>query len=171
MFTPEHSLLQRSIPLLPPSPPPDPAHHPTLPATRPCPPPDPARHPNLPACLPRQPCLPPQPRWRREWCDALLPSSSSCNGCVWGMQVNVQPPQIFYTPHLIFYVPHLNSTPSKFYLLPPKFYIPHLIFYGPPPIFYVNLTCSAVDTWSAPAPRRGELWSWTPCLVKVWRGT
>ena len=33
MFTPEHSLLQRSIPLRPPGPPPHPARHLTLPAT------------------------------------------------------------------------------------------------------------------------------------------
>ena len=47
MFTPEHSLLPRSIPLLPPYQPPHPAC--------PCPPPHPALHPTLPATPPRQP--------------------------------------------------------------------------------------------------------------------
>ena len=45
MFTPEHSLLQWSIPLQSPGPPPDPARQLTLPATWPGPPPDPALHP------------------------------------------------------------------------------------------------------------------------------
>ena len=53
MFTPEHSLLRRSIPLRPPGPPPHPARHPTRPATRPGPPPHPARHPTLRATPPK----------------------------------------------------------------------------------------------------------------------
>ena len=131
MFTPEHSLLQRFTPLLSPpttwpaSPPCPAASHPTRPATPPCQPPHPAFHPTLPAsaaCLPRQPCQPRQPRLHCKRCDALVQSLSSCNSCVCVVQVNVQPPPIFYTPHLIFYVPHL-----KFYIPPPKFYVPHLI--------------------------------------------
>ena len=166
-----------------PAPPPTPpARHPTRPATRPDPPSHPARHPTRPAtppgpvshptlqgCLPRQLCQPRQPRRCRERCDALVQSSSSCNGCVCGVKVNVQPPPIFYTPHLKFYVPHL-----KFYVPPPKFYVPRVIFYIPPPILYVNLLiCGAVDTRSA--------WPLPPCVVncgveppflnKSWRGT
>ena len=119
------------LPATRPCPPPDPACHPTLPATPPCPPPYQARHyqashPTLQGCLPRQPCPPRQPRLRHERCDTLVQSSSSCDGCVCGMQVNVIPPPRFYVPHLIFYVP------------PPKFYVPHLIFYLPHLIFYIT---------------------------------
>ena len=63
MFTPEHSLLRRSIPSN------HPARLPTLPATPPCQPPHLARHPTLPATLscppptlhPTPPCLPASP--------------------------------------------------------------------------------------------------------------
>ena len=51
MFSPEHSLLLRSIPLRPPGPPPDPTPHPTPPFTPPCQPPHPAG-------LPSQTALP-----------------------------------------------------------------------------------------------------------------
>ena len=56
MFTPEHSLLQRSTPLLSPGQPSHLASHQTLPATWPCQPPYLALHPTLlpphPVCLP-----------------------------------------------------------------------------------------------------------------------
>ena len=172
MFTPEHSLLRRSIPLQPSGQPPHQTRLPTLPAsdlatTPPCPPPYPARqghNPTRPASLPRQPCQPPQLRLRRERCDALVLFLSSCNCCVCGVQVNVQPPwpPIFYKAHLIFYISHL-----KFYAPPPKFYITHLIFYIP--FQYYTLILHAV-LWTPylhdPCPRAwrspGELWSWTP---------
>ena len=117
----------RPRPATRPDPPPDPTHQPTLPVIPPGPPSHPARHhparlappPHTQACLPRQPCQPRQPRRRCKRCDALVPSLSSCNGCVCGVQVNVQPPPIFYSPHLIFYIPHL-----KFYLPSPKFMYP-----------------------------------------------
>ena len=60
------------------------------------------------------------------------------------VQVNVQPPLIFYTTHLKFYIP-----PLKFYISPPKFYIPPPKFYITPPKFYIYLTCNAVNTRSA----------------------
>ena len=154
-----------------------PASHPTLSTTRPCLPPDPACHPTRPAtlpCLPTPPaCLPcllarpPKARRRRERCKALGPSSSSCKGCMCGVQVKVQPPLISCTPHLICYL-----LPQIFFEPPPKFavtvlslifyvplqifYVPHLIFYlshlifcSSPSIFYANLTCDAMDSRSA----------------------
>ena len=113
MFTPEHSLLWRFTPLQPPCQSPSQASNPT------CQPPHQALHPTrpaippgqsypplpLPACIPCLPCPPPQPRRHRERCYVLVLSSSSCKGCMCGVQVNMQPPPIFYTPHLIFYIP------------------------------------------------------------------
>ena len=59
MFTPEHSLLRRSTPLLPPAIPTgqplDTARHPTQPATRPAPPPYPASYPTRNAISPSPP--------------------------------------------------------------------------------------------------------------------
>ena len=154
-------------PAIPPGQPHHQAWHLTRPATRPCQPPDPALHPTRPATSPGLPLNPAGlPSLK------ALPASSATTvslalrrasavlvllqGCMCGVQVNVQPTPIFYTTHLIFYVqqPHL-----KFYVPPPKFYIPHLISYVPHPIFYVNLTvaCDAVDTWlpviGQPCPR------------------
>ena len=56
MFTPEHSLLWRSIPLQPSGQPPHPTRLPTLPASRPGH--HPARHPTLPARAATPPALP-----------------------------------------------------------------------------------------------------------------
>ena len=164
MFIPEHSLLRRSIPFGPPGPPlptPRPGPPPTSHLARPPPPPTrlaslPTRRP-IPPCLPplRLPCRPQQARRRRERCNAPVPSSSSCNG---GVQVNVQPPPIFYIPLPKFYIPHLKfyTHPPKIYVPYPKIYVPHLKFYTTPPIFYINLTCEAAvaDTRSArPLPQ------------------
>ena len=91
-FTPDpspsdHPARHLTLPATRPGPPapPDPTRHPTRPATRPGPPPHPARHPTLPATpfLTSQP----GPRRRRDRCDALVPSSSFCEGCMCGVKV------------------------------------------------------------------------------------
>ena len=139
MFTPEYSLLRRSIPFGPPCPPSHPSSRPARPATRPGPPPDPARHgvtrpdppphlashPSLQACLPRQPCPP------LEWPSSAATASRSLlrdsavlcllqRLCVSGASQRATPSSpIFYVPppniyvlHLKFYVPLQKSTYS-----------------------------------------------------------
>ena len=181
LFTSEHSLLQRSIPLQPPCPPTHPASLQTRPATRPGPPgppPDQARHSTrpatqpgpspLPAGLPSRAVLPASSATTaslamRRSCAVLVLLQRLCVG-----QVNVLTPPIFYVSHLIFYVP-----PPKFYVPHLIFYVPHLIFYISPPILYVNLTYGAVDTLSARPLLQGVVNCGVepPFLVKTWRGT
>ena len=184
IFTPEHSLLRRSIPsdhlahlARHPT-----GRHPTRPATRPGPPPDLNRHPTQPATPPGPPphpaCLPSRAVFpassattasqalRRACAVLVLLQKAVCAWCksTWGRQ----PPPIFYKLHLIFYIPHL-----KFYLPPPKFYLPPPKFYLPPPIFYINLTCHAVNTLSARPlpPGVGNCEVEPPLLVKTRKGT
>ena len=143
MFSPEHSLLLRSIPLRPPGQPPDPARHPTRPPIPPRPSPHPASHPTLQACLPRQPCQPRQRRRRRERCNALVQSLSFCNGCVWGASQRATPSNFLHTPSNILCTPfNILCNPSKILHIPTN-------ILRAPPILYVNLTCGAVDTRSA----------------------
>ena len=133
-------------PAIPPGQPPHQAWHLTRPATIPCLPPDPALHHTSPATPPGQP-----PHSAGLPSLKALPASSATTvslalrcasavlvllqGCMCGVQVNVQPTPIFYTTHLIFYVqwPHL-----KFYVPPPKFYVPHLISNVPHQIFIAS---------------------------------
>ena len=172
MLTPENSLLLRSIPLLPPGPPPHTAHQPTRPATyRTANPTGPATRPGpptLPACLPCLPARPPQVRQRRGRCEVLVPSPSSCKGCMCGMQVKVQPTPLSYTSYLpppIFYVPprppseilRIRRSYLIFYVPPPKFYVSRLIFcisHVPQLIFYV---LPSIFSWTpdrhGPCPR------------------
>ena len=124
VFTPENSLLQRSILLWPPGPPP----HPTQPANWPCQPSYPASHPTRPAT---RPCPPP--------CPASLPSLPAFPAClydgvalvvractilvllqrpyVWGAAgaSPIATPLISYIPNVKSYLPPLNirCTPSK----------------------------------------------------------
>ena len=166
MFTPEYSLLQRSesILLQPPCLTQTPIMSTNLPASPTCQHPHPARHPTLPATpLCQQsfpdsvPCCPPQPLQPLERCNALVPSSV-LQGCVCGVQVNVQPPPIFYTHHQIsffppkknFYLPYISPISKIFYLPYQIFYVLSLIFFVPLQ-FYIKLTCDAAceDTRSA----------------------
>ena len=105
MFRPEHSLLRRSIPLLPPCP------HPTLPATRPYPRSHPACHstlPSTPPCLPATtPCQPSATTASWAWRRACAVLVVLLRLYVWG-EVNLQPHPIFYTHHLISYIPYSN---------------------------------------------------------------
>ena len=126
-----HPLLT-TLPTIPPGQPLHQASHLTLPATPPGT--HPASHPTLLACIPRQPCPP------LEWTFSvtmvllvllLLPPAK--------VQINVQPPIIFYTHPPKIYIPHL-----KFYILPPKIYV-----LSTPSNNLINLTCDAVDTLSA----------------------
>ena len=125
MFTPEHSLLRRSTPLLPPAIPTgqplDTARHPTVPtqpATRPAPPPYPASYPTRNAISPSPPPHPAslpsltalQSSSATTTSLALLRHPRPPSKTVCGVQVNVQPPLIFYTTYLNFYVPLQNST-------------------------------------------------------------
>ena len=102
---PSLSYHQASHPTWPASPPCPPQGHQTLPATRPCPPPEPtlppepARHLTKPSIPPSPPAFPDSlavllshdgvasvaTRW-------LVPSSSSCKGCVPHLIFNVPPP-------------------------------------------------------------------------------
>ena len=155
MFTPEQSWLWRSTPLWPPGQqshqaslptrpdtwqgqPPYPACHQTLPSITPAQPLHLASHPTLQAYLPWKPCLPEAASSATTVSLALRCASAVLvllQGCMCGVQVNVQPTPIFYTTHLIFYVqwPHL-----KFYVPPPKFYVPHLISNVPHQIFIAS---------------------------------
>ena len=129
MFTPDYSLLQRSIPLLPlptlpASPPgPPPGGHPTLPATRPCPPPHQACHHTLPTTAP---CPPPHPACLPSL--AVLTASSATTAslallracavlvllqrlCWCGASQRATPSNILRTPSKVLCTRH--STPSK----------------------------------------------------------
>ena len=55
----------------------------------------------------------------------VVPFSSFCEGCMCGVQVNLQPHPIFYTTH------------QMSYMLTPIFYVPYLIFNIPYLILYV----------------------------------
>ena len=121
MFTPEQSLLRRSIPLRPPCQSPSP-----LPATRSCPPPDPARHPA------RHPTLPATTRSATPPCLAAFPDSLAllvshdcvasvatpqCRPrplCVWGASKRDTPSNILHTPSNILRTPsNILRSPSN----------------------------------------------------------
>ena len=106
IFNLAHSLLRRSLPLQPPCQPPDPSRHQTRPASLPCLPPHPACHQSLPVTRPCLPTLPACLSIR----EVLVPSSSSCKGCICGVQVKVQPPIISYTPRVVLLNPEYSTS-------------------------------------------------------------
>ena len=129
MFTPEHSLLRRSIPFGPPGPP-RPAPDPAYPPHPAAPPPHPAPHPTLPASNP--PALPSstgttasQALQRACSLLVLLPRRGASQ-CATSSNI-LQTLQKFYIPHLKFY-----THPPKIYVPYPKIYVPHLKFYITP---------------------------------------
>ena len=137
---PEYSLLWRSIPLQPPCPPSDPAHHPTLPDTLPCPPQHPASQWQPPhhVGLPSQTALPASSATTasgalRRASAILVLLQRLCVGSASQCET----------------LSNILHTPSNFLHNPSKFYKPHLILYVIPLIFYVSLSCDAVDTQSA----------------------
>ena len=127
MFTPEHSLLRRSILLrppgqppdqarLPPCPPPYPSCNPTLPATPPCPPPHPASLPSL-AVLPASVATTASRALQRASAVLVLMQLL----CVWGASQRATPSNILYTPSYILCTPSkIVHTPSKSLCTPSK---------------------------------------------------
>ena len=156
LFTPEHSLLWRSISL-------HLASHLTLPATWPCqppyltshppgPPPHPTSHPTSPVLvilrrlydwgeghlityIPYLITYIPYPIFLVQLVPYLISYIPHL--------ISYIPYLIYYVPYLIFYIPYLISYIP--YLI---FYLTYLISYIPYPIFYAMFTCDAatVDT-------------------------